>query len=754
MAETTKNIKNFITLHHKGIVLLSLTFLLALYLRLMTHPLVFQGDHVVFLETDPYYHLRRIIPFTTHFPRVFTFDHYFNYPQGSGIGWPPLFDQGIAATALLLGLGAPGTHLIETIAAYTPALLGAITILPLFFLTRLVFNWKTGIIAALFLAVLPAHLQVSQLGFTDHHVAELLLSLTAYALFLASIQHQQRNSLPILSGISFALLLLLWLGSPLFIAIILLHTLAWFTLNHYKGGNTEIFAKKGVFIFTTATLTTLLYYLLFPDTWQPALLQTSLSLFQPLLLFATALSYPVLAGLSKLLSEKNKHLYPLSLLLLSGSALLLLQVTAPELLNNILWGAGYLARGGTLGQVVEALPLFYTFNGRFTAEVAWNTFNITLLLTPLALLLFARQCLRGEMKHVDHGALFFIIWTGIIFLITLQQRRFTYLAAANVAILTGYLLHTLHQEITRRLSNTTAPQPKTLTIVLLLCITLLLAAPGIKEDMEMAEHPLQIPQDWYNTLQWLEHNTPATTNWSTPEGMPEYSVLAWWDYGNWIMYIARRPVVANNFQVGAIDATRFFLAQNESTSNQIMDERGARYVIADYRLGLNKFRRGNSIILAGTFFSAAYLLDEDISTYLTPSGEPNQKYYNTTYARLHLFDGAGLAHYRLIHESTSIAVNLFRKPTPRIKVYQYVKGAAINGTTTPGTHITATLPITTNTGRRFTYTHSTTPDTQGHFNLTVPYPGEYTLQAGGNTRTVSISEEDVEKGNNIYVGRI
>ena len=113
----------------------------------------------------------------------------------------------------------------------------------------------------------------------------------------------------------------------------------------------------------------------------------------------------------------------------------------------------------------------------------------------------------------------------------------------------------------------------------------------------MAQSPPKPSDDWYDSLIWLRENTPD------PGKTPQYGIMTWWDYGNWILYISKRPVVANNFQIGGDEAARFFIEPDEALANKIMDMRKARYVVVDRRMGLNKFIRTEiKPVLKGTFF--------------------------------------------------------------------------------------------------------------------------------------------------------
>jgi asparagine N-glycosylation enzyme membrane subunit Stt3 len=150
-------------------------FLLALAVRALPWPGILTPDRVYFFGTDAYYHMRRVLYSLVHFPAVLEFDHYVNFPHGAMPIWPPLFDTTLAL--LLLPFHDP-EHLltIERIAVWVPPLLGAATVLALYFIAERLFGFATALFASLILAVLSAHFWYSQIGFVDHHAAVALVS--------------------------------------------------------------------------------------------------------------------------------------------------------------------------------------------------------------------------------------------------------------------------------------------------------------------------------------------------------------------------------------------------------------------------------------------------------------------------------------------------------------------------------------------------------------------------------------------------
>ena len=175
----------------------ALLFGLSLFLRAyLPHDMVFSGDQVKFVGADAYYHMRLVDSLVQNFPNYTTFDPYLYYPYGSTWQYMPFFDLLIAASALVVGLGSPTLHTIEAVAAYMPAILGALTVIPVYFIGKELFSRKAGLLAAALIAILPGEFMGrSLLGATDHHIAEVLFSAAAMLFFIMAITSAREKRL-------------------------------------------------------------------------------------------------------------------------------------------------------------------------------------------------------------------------------------------------------------------------------------------------------------------------------------------------------------------------------------------------------------------------------------------------------------------------------------------------------------------------------------------------------------------------------
>lgn len=353
----------------------------------------------------------------------------------------------------------------------------------------------------------------------------------------------------------------------------------------------------------------------------------------------------------------------------------------------------------------------------------------------------------------------------------------------------------------------TSHKLKPIHIIGILIIMLLLVWPNYTLAREQAQYAGGPNGYWLDAVNWLRTNTPDPgvdyyKLYDAPKDgevfpYPDtaYGVMSWWDYGDWIQVIGHRIPNANPFQKGiggrrnSINETNipgassFFTAPNEENATQILDKihpdpnkMGARYIVSDVEMATYKF-----------YAMAAWTLDTN-NYYVpvnTPQGQinaPGDRYFKTMEARLHIFDGDGLNQYRMVHETPALTTQdqevgyksvynaLFggkieENNTGYVKIFEYVKGATIIGNAPTGQNVTISNTIVTNQGRRFTYSQTAISD--GTYKFVVPYSNTgpidgqtkfdvapkspYTVSYGGQNIHVSVSEDDVIKGNKIEV---
>jgi asparagine N-glycosylation enzyme membrane subunit Stt3 len=157
---------------------------------------------------------------------------------------------------------------------YFPAVLGALTVFPVYIIGNKVFGHWAGIITAGFIAIMPGEFMGrSILGFTDYHIAEVLFTTTAAMFLVLAIKVSMERGLTfrhlrqrdrtvitrpilysLLSGAFLGMHLLAWIGGLFFVFIFAAFFVVQFFVDHLKRRSTDYLAITGVTVFLTAMI--------------------------------------------------------------------------------------------------------------------------------------------------------------------------------------------------------------------------------------------------------------------------------------------------------------------------------------------------------------------------------------------------------------------------------------------------------------------------------------------------------------------
>jgi oligosaccharyl transferase (archaeosortase A-associated) len=674
---------------------LVLVFLFSLYLRVY-RPMsrVIVGDSVFFDGNDPWYHMMLAKSTVFNLQRPW-FDPMTFFPQGTVTPFGPFNSWSIAILSYIAGLGNPSMHTIEVVGAIFPAVLGALLVFPVYFIGRELGGRTAGFMGAVMITVLPGQfLSRSIIGFTDHHVAEVLLSTTAMLFFMLAVRSGQGKltfaSLrggdladlkkplvcSLFAGLFLGLYIDAWAAGHLFIGVLLVFVIIQSIVDHLRGKNLEYLAIAG----TVTFLITLLLILPFVRL-DNGFGSTRYSMLQPAMLILGTAFLLFLSFSSGLLAQRkmDKRYFPLIVVGLIVLGVGVLMVVAPQLTGSIMGGLSiFQPRTGGSATVSEASPIFerYGVQRNFPGLIPLlSPFWLTLLALPLILLRYYRD----DRRNAD---MLIVVWTLMMLALTFAQNRFAYYYAANVAFLSGYLGSVLLEKtrflevedalvrMARGSSKEGLDQNLLLTnVAAVVILSLLFVYPAMFGTVQGAYvgsfhseyHVGPIQSDWYNSVAWLQDNTPDpgmdiyTIYEKPPEGekfsYPDsaYGIMSWWDYGHWIETIGHRIPNANPFQqgIGSMETGKpgsspFFLAQNEAEAEAVLagldENRSAysntRYVITDVEMAMGKFHAiaAWSNIYPGEYQFNYWQDGQPITIYRTP-------YFKTMVARLHFFDG-------------------------------------------------------------------------------------------------------------------
>jgi len=372
-----------------AILMLIIFFISILFRVILPHGQVFNDGYVKFTSIDAYFYQRVIDNTAVNFPHIMNFDPYFVYPGGRVLG--ELFFPAwlIAGFAWLFGMGSPAQHTVDVVSVYFPAIFAALTIIPVFFIGKTLFNRWVGLIAAAFTAVFPGeYLGRTILGLTDTPAAEVLLTTTFMCFAILAVKTARERELTfsdvlrrdwsrsrrpliysLLAGFFLGLYLISWQGALLFVFIFTLYLVAQFVVDHLRRRSVDYLGIVGFVAFLVA----LLIYFNF-----------SLGTMYIVAILAALLIPLVLSVVSRLMSgwKFTPLYYPAALVAVAGIAVGLFYLVSPDLFHSMFSRFAIFApSGATAETTVEMQPLLDPFNsGAFTTTYGWSNFTTSFFL--------------------------------------------------------------------------------------------------------------------------------------------------------------------------------------------------------------------------------------------------------------------------------------------------------------------------------------------------------------------------------------
>jgi len=695
------------------------------------------GVHLA-VPGDPYYHLRRIVWSTRHFPQVLSFDRYLNYPEGGQVVWPPAFDWSLAAAARVLA-GPEDLAAAERVAARAPAVLGTLAVLGVWWLARRRISPLAGWVAGGLLAVLPNHVLHSQVGQLDHHVAVSLATVALLALAMRLVVAPLPGlRLALLTGVGFGGSLLLWPGMLIHVGLLEAMIVAWVAgagsrAQAIARARTLAWANLGALV-TVAPGSVGHVWSEF-GAWSPWVLSN----FQPAFFLAAAVTLAAAAvAWARWGATRAGRLGVAAAIGTVGLAVAFLAI--PGLGDALGVAAGWFSKSEAFQREVRELEPFYP-------AVAVSRYSLLILLFPAAWAWLAWRCWR-DAAGADRFVLLGL--AAAFFGLAALQRRFGNSFSIAFVLVFGACAAEAAPRLAAAFRERRARLVPGLVLSGLLALAVLgslLAFHGPRQRALARAHadpalarrgPLSLEQRLYEAAgRWLAAASPPTQGWDDPRLQPEYGVLTRWDAGHLVRYRAHRPLVQDNFGVygGRANyeaAGRYYAAEDEDEAVALLERLGVRYVFADRR-GAGRERtygpRTMTARLAQSYGTA------------TP-------------------EAPALRHHRLVwHQRGGTGRSLAPDPpTFSLGVWELVAGARVVGRAAPGNEVEATLRMRTASGRPHRYQARTRAGRDGRWELVLPYPtdrpwspamaGEdaYEIRSGDQLRSLEVPEAAVRSG--------
>ena len=361
---------------------------ISLYVRIaLPYDQVFRDGWVAFKGVDSYYHMRLVDNLLHHFPHYISFDPYTFYPHGNVLIFHPLLDWLIGGTAWLIGLGSPSQHAIDLVGAYLPPILGTLTLIPVYFIGKALFNRWVGLLSAALVVILPGgFLNRSLLGFADHHVAESLFSTVTMLFLILALKSAREREVSfsqllnrdwgiiarpliytLLAGIFLGIYLLAWIGGLALASIIFAYLVIQFIIDHLRSKSTDYLCIIGFPTFLIASIMV-----------SPVLGEAGLKPVYHVSLLIAILAPLALSGISRFMAAKAiKPVYYLLVPVgLAAIGFAVFHAANPSLLYRMLSGLSFFVPTPASLTILEKHPLLLPY-GHFSLQMVWLLSSIS-----------------------------------------------------------------------------------------------------------------------------------------------------------------------------------------------------------------------------------------------------------------------------------------------------------------------------------------------------------------------------------------
>lgn len=474
---------------------------------------------------DSAYHLRRIMLAAESFPRVPTFDPWMNWPEGGLCHWAPGMD--FLGGGLVRGAGAdPGTLSAAVLVSLLPVLFGVAAVWMVVKIAQELLSPQVPPYVPLgcgaVMAMLPQAVATSRFGRVDHHIFEVLCMGLLGLWVLRAVKGRPGKSWELFGGLILFSGLATFAGSVLYAAIAagLLLALRLFGPREQDAG----LVGSGAPAFACAALATLALYgrpvsdpfsYVFPSFLQPSLL---------------TLAAFVLWGASK-----ARLAGAVVATVLGLSVFLAFDAPRQELVGGL---TDWLAhKDPWLAGISEFQPLLR--EGLFSTS-SWGNVGRYFGLFGILGLPMVLVTVITVARFAPRKALVFGMWTAVVVGLTLLQNRFGRIATVNLALCAGLSSFAL----ARRLVGHSTLATKSLlghritaATFFALVFFLAIGSPGIRSQVLPA--PARAFAAVEEAALFLREET-------SPES-DSPGVAAPWDFGHFLLWTARRPVVATGF---------------------------------------------------------------------------------------------------------------------------------------------------------------------------------------------------------------
>ncbi|HVQ01164.1 MAG TPA: STT3 domain-containing protein, partial [Candidatus Thermoplasmatota archaeon] len=543
---------------------------------------------------DPYYNIRLVntTVATGQFPYYNTNDPLLAYPLGHSGGRPPLLSMSAIGFSYFLRPFMSEMDAVGYSMAFVPALFGALLVFPVYFIGKILFGRKAGLLAALLIALIPIEVSSghgSAFALFDHDSLNLLLYFLTFLFMILSIKEKDRvRSMlyALLGGVALGALALTWVDAVFLYTVIMIYVIVQLLFDIFTKKIEEQFVLNIFLLMFSSILIALpvIYTASHTILTLPVYLTIGVLLFGVLCILFKRLQIPWIVSIP-------------TIAIIAGLALVALYIvnrlsSVPSFLAPVQSLAGYIpfiGQGIYGGKVALTIAEAGTYSmsrtvmsfGPAVYWLGWAGF-------ALLIYLFYKQKWRKDY-------LFILTLFVVDAYLTTTAGRFLNDMVPVIALLAGWIVWFVvskidYKQMARNIRNAGGGfrgLRKGIRVYHLLGIlfvaflviipngflTLDAATPAVPthngssnlkydffgKDFSSAFGSSSFKEEyWTNAFAWLNKQDTKIAN---PVKRPAF--ISWWDYGFYEVAVGGHPAVADNFQDGIPTAANFHIAKSE-----------------------------------------------------------------------------------------------------------------------------------------------------------------------------------------------
>ncbi|HVU23946.1 MAG TPA: hypothetical protein VHE13_07455 [Opitutus sp.] len=759
--------------------------------------LVQADGQIVLPENDPWFHYREALYTNAHFPAIQRTEDVSRYPEVERVESSGLWDVTLAGIARVAALGRASPHAVAWVCLLLPPLAGIGVLLLLFRVACVNGPPSLGAWLVAWSVLAPGStLTRTGLGFCDHHVAEMALSLLCLLAVVRLLRRAyagpaKRWWQPAwLEALPLVIFLFTWLGAPIYLLLTALVLVAAAVVAVLNDGN----ARPTVVAGTRFWLAFVIMAGAAAALWPGLVMRRDLFTASLAGAVATAVLLPVLGwALERAARRFGAAKAMAGFVALTAAALAIGYFSSADLRT----GEGFLL-GRKSPLVQENMPVTFGYY-----------FRLTGLAGLIAIAAPAVGIVTGAWKRASWTVT--VAWSFGLLMLWYRTWDYDYLGGLHALVLSGCAFGACAAGRTRAGKPALSwPLLATATAIVAVLALMWGIGGGVYAPARVYRERLVLANaGWREAMDWLHRQPPPPApDFSKKLPRGRAGVLTGWMWGNLANTLGGWPAVSARY-LDAEAIEPFFLA--DESAMRAAPLRGStvadavRYVVTDAAL-LGRYFEG-ALASSGRKLedlrARESFADRGGRAGTFETRGPNYRAF--LLHRLAMDDGAGLQHFRLVYASAqetflrqtfdaklgrvetwsdtietpaqrvqaaaACAAGFWHEPrgksyaghiVPTVQIYEQVAAACVTGRALPGELVAITIPLRARAGRRsLVYRQTATTADNGIYVLTVPYAtgpmqhcdvqtdGPAEVSCGTEVRPVAISDEAARAGDTV-----